>query len=291
MQPAFLRKLPFFFLFLVIYSIQAQAPDDAVRIVAHQWKIIQPDHHITWQQGSFDSLFNSRQNINLLRTKLHNKKIWVAFASAGKALRLTSDLAAETGAVAAVNGTFFDTRNGGSVDLIKIDGVVLDTTRFTPGKPRAEHQKAAIAIGRRKVRIVKGDGSPGWDRRLKARNVMVTGPLLLYRGETQPLARNAFNDNRHPRTCACITSSNELILMTVDGRNAQAQGMSLPELTYLLRQLGCRNAINLDGGGSTTMWIGGQSDNGVVNRPSDNKQFDNYGERPVSNVILLKVRK
>jgi exopolysaccharide biosynthesis protein len=46
--------------------------------------------------------------------------------------------------------------------------------------------------------------------------------------------------------------------------------------------------MNLDGGGSTTMYIKKQSDNGVVNYPSDNKQFDHYGERKVANIIYIK---
>ncbi|MFN3382800.1 MAG: phosphodiester glycosidase family protein, partial [Runella zeae] len=63
----------------------------------------------------------------------------------------------------------------------------------------------------------------------------------------------------------------------------QSFGVNLPELTFLARQLGCRDALNLDGGGSTTMWI---ADQGVVNYPSDNKKFDHEGERAVSNVLL-----
>ena len=48
--------------------------------------------------------------------------------------------------------------------------------------------------------------------------------------------------------------------------------------------LGCTEAINLDGGGSSTMYI---KDEGVINFPSDNKQHDHEGERPVSNAILV----
>ena len=67
--------------------------------------------------------------------------------------------------------------------------------------------------------------------------------------------------------------------ITIDGRSSKAQGMSLPELQEYLKSLGCIDAINMDGGGSTTMWI---KDKGVVNFPSDKS-----GERPVSNTILI----
>lgn len=76
-----------------------------------------------------------------------------------------------------------------------------------------------------------------------------------------------------------------MILVTVDGRHDQSRGMNLHELTDLMISLGCREAINLDGGGSTTMWL---ADQGVVNMPSDNKKFDHEGERPVANVIVVR---
>ena len=116
---------------------------------------------------------------------------------------------------------------------------------------------------------------------------MVTGTLLLLNNEVQPLQKTPFNDNRHPRTCACITNDKKLLLITVDGRTAQSQGMRLHELRFLSQQLGCKDAINLDGGGSTTLYIENQPDNGVVNYPCDNKLFDHLGERAVSNGIWL----
>ncbi len=69
--------------------------------------------------------------------------------------------------------------------------------------------------------------------------------------------------------------------------------MNLHELTDLMRWLGCRDAINFDGGGSTTLWIrpvnkSEPSSNGVVNYPSDSKQWIHTGERPVSNALLIR---
>ena len=70
-----------------------------------------------------------------------------------------------------------------------------------------------------------------------------------------------------------------------DGRfKDTAEGFTLPELERIMLWLGCTEAINLDGGGSSTMYI---KDEGVINFPSDNKQHDHEGERPVSNAILV----
>jgi exopolysaccharide biosynthesis protein len=64
--------------------------------------------------------------------------------------------------------------------------------------------------------------------------------------------------------------------------------MTLFELTKLTRWLKSDDAINLDGGGSTTLWINNYPENGVVNYPTDNKKWDHAGERKVANVVLLK---
>ena len=47
------------------------------------------------------------------------------------------------------------------------------------------------------------------------------------------------------------------------------------------------DALNLDGGGSTTLWLSGASDNGVVNYPCDNGRFDHAGERKVPNILYI----
>jgi uncharacterized protein YigE (DUF2233 family) len=82
---------------------------------------------------------------------------------------------------------------------------------------------------------------------------------------------------RHPRTAIGITGGGEIVLVVVDGRSKYSTGASLNELAWMMRGLGCVNAINLDGGGSSTLYVGGA----VLNRPSDGK------ERRVANALLL----
>jgi MYXO-CTERM domain-containing protein len=82
-------------------------------------------------------------------------------------------------------------------------------------------------------------------------------------------------DARHPRTAAGLSQDGRtLYLAVVDGRTTLSVGMTCPELGTLMEELGAWSAINLDGGGSTTMWVGGD---GVVNSPSDG------GQRVVAN--------
>ncbi len=68
---------------------------------------------------------------------------------------------------------------------------------------------------------------------------------------------------RNPRTAIGYTKDNDLVIVAVDGREGSSIGLTLVELANLMKSLGCTNAINLDGGGSTVMYVNGQ----IVNRP------------------------
>jgi Phosphodiester glycosidase len=91
-----------------------------------------------------------------------------------------------------------------------------------------------------------------------------------------------FADARHPRTAVGRRADGRILLVTVDGRQPEKSvGMTIAELTSLLLELGAVEAVNMDGGGSTTMVIRGR----VVNSPSDLT-----GERPVSDALLVLSR-
>ena len=86
---------------------------------------------------------------------------------------------------------------------------------------------------------------------------------------------------RNPRSAIGYTQDNNLILAAVDGREGSSIGMTLMELGNFMKEAGCINAINLDGGGSTVMYVNGQ----IVNKPAQR------GGIPLSNAIILAERK
>ncbi len=99
-------------------------------------------------------------------------------------------------------------------------------------------------------------------------------------GDLQQADRPAFSTQRHPRTALGFDpGSARAWLVVVDGRGSSSEGMTLPELADLLRALGAREALNLDGGGSSVMVIRGET----VNRPSDPQ-----GERAVVNALVVR---
>lgn len=82
---------------------------------------------------------------------------------------------------------------------------------------------------------------------------------------------------RNPRTAIGYTKDNHLIMVTADGREGASIGLTLEELAKLMKELGCINAMNLDGGGSTVMYIQGE----IVNKPAVS------GGIPLSNSITV----
>ncbi len=88
-----------------------------------------------------------------------------------------------------------------------------------------------------------------------------------------------FSRKRHPRTGIGFSQdSSRVFFLVVDGRQQGSAGMTLPEFADLMIEAGVWQGLNLDGGGSTVMIVGGN----IVNSPSDPG-----GERPVANCLLL----
>ncbi|SEQ80742.1 phosphodiester glycosidase family protein [Pedobacter rhizosphaerae] len=265
---------------------------DSLTLVKAKWQ----KHRISKQLRLFkyhftdQKLFKANENISFLEVKNTGRKAVFALAADEKELITTSTFAESNAAIAAINGNFFDVKNGGSVDYVKVSGQVINTNRLDKNGERARHQQAAVVIGDGKLAIQKWDGTADWESRMSEQNVLLNGPLLTLNYTDEVLDTTSFTRLRHPRTAVGIKPNGRVILLVVDGRNENSAGMSLSELTKVMKWLGCKDIINFDGGGSSTLWVKGAGDNGVVNYPTDNKKWDHEGQRKVANVVLIKAK-
>ncbi len=165
------------------------------------------------------------------------------------------------------------------------DGYILSAT----GKIR-EELKNLIKLGTEITHFVKHSSPTDSITNSAFRNVedIVGGvPQLIKNGKIeitweQEKSSKSFVETRHPRTAVAKLKDGKFLMVTVDGRQKESVGMDLNELAALLLELGAVDAMNLDGGGSTTMFSQGK----VVNKPSDKE-----GERKVSDAILVFPRK
>jgi hypothetical protein len=132
------------------------------------------------------------------------------------------------------------------------------------------------------------NGTPA-ERFENARDILNGAGLLIRDGvtlsnwqTTEGLQAPTFVDTRHPRTLIGVDRRGYLWLVAIDGRQpVHSVGMTFKELLALCQRLDLENALNLDGGGSTTMVVKGE----IVNRPSDAA-----GPRPVSDAIVVRSR-
>ncbi|MEO5683640.1 MAG: phosphodiester glycosidase family protein [Chitinophagaceae bacterium] len=304
-----------YLLLMLAISFIAQpgmAQHDSLVFAQAKWRVTKIAPGVRLKQCWFNhSLFGASQNISVLEITLRRKNRLDIVADSS-VLQPTSAFGTAYDALAAINGTFFDMKNGGSVDYIRIDGKALNATRLTKNNTRIFHQQAAIISSGKKVRIIKWDGSADWEDQLPGEDVMVTGPLLIENKERTAPDTIPFYVMRHPRSAVALKGK-KVLLITVDGRNQKAAGMSLAELASVLQWLQADSGINLDGGGSTTLWVNHFPDNGVINYPSDNKKmekstaykpgtdmdnlpadiqkWDHSGQRPVANVIVVNKKK
>lgn len=106
--------------------------------------------------------------------------------------------------------------------------------------------------------------NPRWEN---VKHIISGGPYLIKDNEIfidMTAQRLQSIGGRNPRTAIGYTKDNDLILLAADGREGSSVGLTLVELANFMKSLGCTNAINLDGGGSTVMYVNGQ----IVNRPN-----------------------
>jgi exopolysaccharide biosynthesis protein len=276
---------------LAFVSIYAQ--NDSITIVNASWnkKNISDGVAYSYLHFSNGELFKSNQFISIIEIEKNSKIKLEIFPS--PLLKETSIMAQEKGAFAAINGSFFkfnyeyNTKDYNSADYIRKDGKQLAPNTSEGNKIRLMYQLGALAMHNGKLYILKADELRNWEKYIQAEDILTSGPILRVAGNDETMLNSSFYITRHPRTAVGIKKNGNILLMTIDGRAKEAAGMSLAELQKLVKWLGCDYALNLDGGGSTTMYIKGFSDNGVVNHPTDNKTFDNKGERKVANTILL----
>lgn len=265
------------------FSLGAQ--NDSLTFVNGNWSSEQAGEGLVLRKCHFtDGLFNSAQNISVLEV---TDRRFDLVEAPSETLWKTSEFAEEYGAIAAVNCGFFRMRKPfGSVMYYRQDREErypnLDEHKI---HGRSTRQTGSVVITDGRVFIVKNGSPMDSERYIDGEDVVTSGPLMMVGGEMEDVSVEGFNTARHPRTAIGKKPDGTILLVVVDGRSkGNAEGMSIFELQKVMGWLGCESALNLDGGGSSALVVGGV----VVNCPSDNRKFDNAGERSVHNAIIVR---
>ena len=274
------------------FTLQAQVDYsvDSLRVTHAEWSVDTLEgFYLKRYQFGEGELFCSAQYMCVIEIPARShRRLDFAYDTT---LTNVSTLAQRSNAYAAVNGSFFDMQQGNPICYLRINGTAIgeNTPQKEDSVRRKYYQHATLLLNGGRPTLVVPDSNRMWEEQLQDSNVMTAGPMLIRDGKEVPQRDDrTFVTHRHNRTSLGIRPDGTTLLVVVDGRfKHQAEGLTLPELQRVMRWLGCTEAINLDGGGSTTMYVHNRPDNGIVNHPSDNGRYDHTGQRPVSNAILI----
>lgn len=237
---------------------------------------------------SDNSLFNSNQNIYIVEVDENRNDFFFKLA-ASSTLTKTSDFCKKNNAFVAINGSFFFMKSGIPTDYLRVNGKKLASNTYKDGK-RKTYKNGLLAIQNGHLSIIIPDTNIDFEDGLQQEEIMTSGPMLLFDHQTLSFIQNSFTLDRHNRTGVAITDEGKILLIVVDGRMKEAAGMTLKEFASILKWLNAKTMLNLDGGGSSTLFI--NKDNyGIMNHPTDNGKYDHFGERKVANVLLLFLNK
>ena len=251
---------------------------------------------VIWFSAQFDELFGWPQHVNILAVNTNNPDVIIHPVKAENGCETTSSMGNRTNAIGGVNGGFFCLGYGSLCkdtgvlcpegcegrSLLKIDNELLSTNCVTP----TYTARTSFGIYDQNNIVIRPIGpDAGWPQVTEA---LGAGPNLVSQSPNGPVINVSeegfpWMNETAPRTSIGTTSDGILFIVTFDGRDSlRAEGVTIPELAQFMFLLGVGSAMNLDGGGSTTMYIQNQGKNGLVSVPSDPT-----GERQVYDGVFI----
>ena len=263
--------------------------------------------HYTFE-GEYEP-YTSSQRVDVLLVDLDKHKL--IFDDSRPNDSLSARVERYQGSLASINGTYYEiarTEEGDSLfsSFFKKDGEISTSVTVPDDHRLFWKHEGAFYYDDEEWGIIYGD--PQTYDSLPYANAMSGSPMLIY--DYEPVGASFVQEQevpldsldyehpdrhqgvRHPRTALALTDVSQLLMITVDGRRPQTAGMSAEELTlFIERYFEPQHALNIDGGGSTTMWIkDSDSPNGVVNYPTDNREYNHFGQRRIRNGIIVVKR-
>lgn len=258
----------------IAVTSNAQTTEDSLAFANAHWNIILDSTGVLCRQADLQ-VFGTEQKVSVLELSPDYFQIKIVQlekrATPAKAAR-------KNDALMSVNAGFFQTNTKRSVanDYLKIK----DSVYYSAGG----WASAAMAIDREGgIHFTNEATDKDWQERYP--NVIAAGPMIIKDAQRiWPL--DTTDKVRHPRTLIGTKADGTIVMMVIDGRRAGMDGMSNGEMSYTAYALGLDNCINLDGGGSSAMWIKRM---GIINNPSDRVLFITI-PRKVANSIVVHRR-
>ena len=265
---------------LVTITSNAQSGTDYAAVLAEANWNWQTRDGVTYGNASFDDLYGNPQRVSI--AKYSSESMYTMLYDKEYSTMGTNGLAAEAGATVAINGSYFNMSNLTSCTALWLDGVEIATTveaEFARCNGVLCFKNGAFTI------LPYGNSTTSTQLATWGKNYdgfVVGGPIIRRNGVSQdPYVGGEGFYGPHPRTMLGKCADGTVYMVVMEGRMDGASGFSLANMVALAEDLNMTDAINLDGGGSSTLWVSGA---GVINRTSDGSV------RKVPNIIIATPR-
>ncbi|MBU3213868.1 phosphodiester glycosidase family protein [Clostridium estertheticum] len=204
----------------------------------------------------------------------------------GKEGQLTSDIAKDNNAIAAINGGGFsdgdsESKHTGIGTGGNPTGIIMGRGKTVRNDITDVDKKTEVVAMTSSGRLLVGPHSLSEMKTAGVTDAVSFGPALIVGGQ-KTITKGIGGWGIAPRTCVAQRKDGAIIFLVIDGRQLASVGASLREAQDVLYDYGAVNASNLDGGSSSTLFY----DDEVINSPSDS-----LGERTVPSIMYIESRK
>lgn len=201
----------------------------------------------------------------------------------------TSQIAKNNNAIAAINGGGFQDKAKNSTATwtgtgALPTGIIISEGKLVYPKENVNYNQKYIGVAgiTKDGRLVVGDYTIDELNKYNVKEAICFGPTLIKGGVLQTKDSNGRpidSQGANPRTAIGQREDGSILLLTIDGRQGLQMGATIGDVQRVMKEQGAVNAVNLDGGASTTLYYNGS----VQNNPSDK-----FGERPIPTAIYVK---
>ena len=216
-----MKKKIFLAVFLCcgMFAAMAQTAADSLAIVSADWQTEPLQKGMLYKKAVFSSLYGVPQEVSIFEISPKRYRFDVLVHNPKEE---TSIAARHAGAVAAINGSYFDMKAGNSVCYLRKDGVVIDTTSTGV---LATVSNGAVLIKKGRLELIPWSKQEEKACTLKKGTVLASGPLMLKDGQVCDLSgtnRN-FVNTKHPRSAVALTNPAYCRCRTSEGKSGRYQ--------------------------------------------------------------------
>ncbi len=259
---------------------------DQSKVSTYNWITHTARAGVVYKKGEFALFGSTIRRIHILDVTLNGTNtLGIGFNTTNKS---TVAMCNDYGAIAGINAGYFPM--SGTVDkdpYIRINGDKVQDGHLGV----SVHFTNAALLIHNNVASVRRLGMSGSNLNQvaaaipvsEAAHVIVSGPMLITDDVIDIVSpTNAHNTSSTARTGLGVSADGKRVLMVAVDTGNGSTGVTTPQLAKILQALGAVNAINFDGGGSTTMFVKDHGTNGLVNIPSGGVQ------RSIRSVVYVK---